>query len=88
MEKAGTGGALFRNLYRDFLKESYELLQLDEIKTGHEAFTEVAELWTTVSEFFEKVSQTKAMEYIQQTSDLLRIISEKEKKAMETLAVL
>jgi len=22
MEKAGTGGALFRNLYRDFLKES------------------------------------------------------------------
>jgi hypothetical protein len=88
MEKAGTGGALFRNFYRDFLKESYELLQLDEIKTGHEAFTEIAELWTTVSQFFEKVSQTKKMEYIQQTSDLLRIISEKEKKAMETLAVL
>lgn len=88
MEKAGTGGALFRNFYRDFLKESYELLQLDEIKTGHEAFTEIAELWTTVSQFFEKVSQTKKMEYIQQTSDLLRIISKKEKKAMETLAVL
>jgi hypothetical protein len=88
MEKAGTGGALFRNFYRDFLKESYELLQLDEIKTGHEAFTEIAELWTTVSQFFEKVSQTKKMEYIQQASDLLRIISKKEKKAMETLAVL
>jgi hypothetical protein len=28
MEKAGTGGALFRNLYRDFLKESHELLKL------------------------------------------------------------
>jgi hypothetical protein len=28
MERAGTGGALFRNLYRDFLKESHELLKL------------------------------------------------------------
>jgi len=28
MEKAGTGGALFRNLYRDFLEESYELLKV------------------------------------------------------------
>ncbi len=26
MERAGTGGALFRNLYRDFLKESHELI--------------------------------------------------------------
>ena len=32
MERAGTGGALFRNLYRDFLKESYELLKLDVLK--------------------------------------------------------
>ncbi len=28
MEKAGTGGALFRNFYRDFLKESYDLLKI------------------------------------------------------------
>lgn len=33
MEKAGTGGALFRNLYRDFLKESYDLLKLDKLKS-------------------------------------------------------
>ena len=32
MEKAGTGGALFMNLYRDFLKESYQLLKVEEIK--------------------------------------------------------
>ena len=24
MEKAGTGGTIFRNLYRDFLKEAYD----------------------------------------------------------------
>src|SRR5690606_31837374 len=40
MEKAGTGGALFRILYRDFLKESYDLLQLDLLKKAHESFTE------------------------------------------------
>lgn len=88
MEKAGTGGALFRNLYRDFLKESYELLQLDQIKKGYEAFSEIAELWTGVSRLFEKVSQTKEMIYIHQASDILKTLSEKEKKAMETLAML
>ena len=88
MEKAGTGGALFRNLYRDFLKESYELLKLEKLKMGYEAFVEIAELWTSVSELFEKVSQTKDFKYIQQASDILKIISEKEKKTMELLATI
>ncbi|MDF3026008.1 MAG: hypothetical protein K0S23_315 [Fluviicola sp.] len=86
MEKAGTGGALFRNLYRDFLKESYDLLQLEKLQTGYEAFVEIAELWTSVSQLFEKVSQTKDFEYIRQASDILKTLSEKEKKAMELLA--
>ncbi|MCJ7936021.1 MAG: BtrH N-terminal domain-containing protein [Chryseobacterium sp.] len=88
MEKAGTGGALFRNLYRDFLKESYELLQFDQLKTGYEAFTEIAELWTSVAQLLEKVSQTKELKYIQQASDLLKTISNKEKKTMELLTTL
>jgi len=88
MEKAGTGGALFRNLYRDFLKESYDQLKLEELKTAYIAFVEIAELWTSVSELFEKVSQTKDFEYIQKASDILKIISEKEKMTMETLATI
>jgi hypothetical protein len=88
MEKAGTGGALFRNLYRDFLKESYDLLKLDKIKAGHEAFVEIAEYWSSVSQLFEKVSQTKNFKYIQQASDILKNISEKEKKTMEMLATI
>lgn len=86
MEKAGTGGALFRNLYRDFLKESYNLLNLEQLKGGYEAFTEIAELWTTVAQLFEKVSQTKDFHYIQETSEVLKIISAQEKKAMEMLS--
>lgn len=88
MEKAGTGGALFRNLYRDFLKESYDLLKLDKLKTSYEAFVEIAELWSSVSQLFEKVSQTKNFKYIQQASDILKTISNKEKKTMEILATI
>jgi Domain of unknown function (DUF4872)/Butirosin biosynthesis protein H, N-terminal len=86
MEKAGTGGALFRNLYRDFLKESYDLTKIDKLKTGYEAFMEIAALWTSISQLFEKVSQTKDFKYIQQASDILKVISDKEKKIMEILA--
>ncbi len=85
MEKAGTGGALFRNLYRDFLKESYDLLKLNKLKSGYEAFIEIAELWTSVSQLFEKVSQTKNFKYIQQASDILKVISNKEKNIMQLL---
>jgi hypothetical protein len=88
MEKAGTGGALFRNLYRDFLKESYGILKLDPLKTGYEAFVEIALLWTSVSELFEKVGQTKNVAYIEQASGVLKTISVKEKKAMEGLLTL
>lgn len=85
MEKAGTGGALFRNLYRDFLKESYDLLKLDKLKTAHEAFVEIANLWTSISELFNNVSETKDFSYIRQASDILKTISTKEKNAMEIL---
>jgi hypothetical protein len=88
MEKAGTGGALFRNLYRDFLKESYDLVKLDKLKKGHESFVAIASLWASVSALFEKVGQTKDFKYIQQASDILKIISEKEKKNMEMLATI
>lgn len=88
MEKAGTGGALFRNLYRDFLKESHNILELDKLKIGYEAFEEIAVLWTYISDLFEKVSQTKDYKYIQQAATVLKTIAEKEKKAMEILATI
>lgn len=86
MEKAGTGGALFRNLYRDFLKESYNLLKTDTLKSAHEAFIEIADLWCSVSELFEKVSETKDVEYIEEASEILKTLSLKEKRAMEVLS--
>lgn len=85
MEQAGTGGALFRNIYRNFLKESFELLRLDQLEQGYSDFTEIAYLWTKVSSAFEKVGQTGNKEYLHDAAETLAIISEKEKYTMEML---
>ena len=85
MEKAGTGGALFRNLYRDFLKESYNLLKIEKLNTGYESFSEIAELWTSISQLFDKVSEAADLSYILKASAILKIIADKEKKTMELL---
>ena len=51
MERAGTGGALFRNLYRDFLNESREHLPgaRAALDTGHAMFAEAAAAWSEVA---------------------------------------
>jgi len=85
MEKAGTGGALFRNLYRNFLKESYETLNVENIKQAHQHFIEIAELWKEVSTLFDKAGDTEDIQYINQASDILKELSTREKTAMELL---
>lgn len=86
MEKGGTGGALFRNLYRNFLKESYEILKIQQLKSGYEAFTEIALLWNSISDLFIKASESKDIAYIQKASSIMKDISGKEKKAMDLLS--
>ncbi len=85
MEKAGTGGALFRNFYRDFLEESNQLLQLPALKKAYLAFVEISNDWMEISTLFEKVSQTNDEMYIQQAATILKGLSLKEKSAMEQL---
>jgi len=88
MEKAGTGGALFRNLYRDFLQESYGLLKLDTLRKGHGEFAGIAKLWTEISDLFLEVSKTGDRKFVEQAASVLRQLSAKEKDAMELLAQL
>jgi hypothetical protein len=85
MEKAGTGGSLFRNLYRDFLKESYELLNSEEIKRAYQDYTEIADLWKKVSELFHEAGEKEDFQYINQASEILIDLSERERTAMEKL---
>ena len=88
MEKAGTGGALFRNLYRDFLLESYELLKIEEIKSAYYLFVDIALLWNEVSDLFLQTSLSKDFKYIENASELLKIIAKKERNAMELLSTI
>lgn len=85
MEQAGTGGALFRNLYRDFLKESANKLQSEELESAYNDFKKIASLWTQVAEKFHLIGATKEEQYVSEASELFLEISEKEKAAMEYL---
>ncbi len=85
MEQGGTGGALFRNFYRDFLKESYTLLGFEQLNQSSEMFANIALLWTEVSKLLQKAANTQQFDYINQVSDILVDLSQKEKRAMDIL---
>ncbi len=85
MEEGGTGGAIFRNLYRDFLKESFDLLDIGGINDAYIDFSEIAPLWTKVSELLHKVGESKDISYINQASEILIELSERERIVMEKL---
>jgi hypothetical protein len=85
MERAGTGGSIFRNLYRDFLKESYELLQLDGLKEAYSDFAEIAKLWKQVSDLFYEAGSTHDQDPINRASEVLLELAERERQAMANL---
>lgn len=86
MEKAGTGGSLFRNIYRDFLKESYDILNVELLNKSYIEFIEIANLWKDVSKLFHKTGKTKNIKYLMEASEILKCISEREKEIMEELS--
>ena len=54
MEKAGTGGALFRNFFRDFLLEAREYLGASPaLKQAQQSFAEAAKEWAAVAGLIE-----------------------------------
>lgn len=85
MERAGTGGALFRNLYRDFLKECSERLDDSTIEQAYRSFSQIAPLWVDVSTAIDHAGKTGDEQYLRQASALLIEIADKERTAMELL---
>jgi hypothetical protein len=85
MEKAGTGGALFRNIYRDFLGECIELLKDRNIKAAYDMYCDIAPLWTEVSKLIKDAGETQDNQYLMKASDILNKLSKMEKTAMEKL---
>jgi hypothetical protein len=86
MEKAGTGGALFRNMYRDFLKECDGLYPELELNSAYKQFCTIAQLWTEVSNLICRAGETSNVEKLNEASRVLLEIASLEEKAMRELA--
>ena len=89
MERAGTGGALFRNLYRDFLTEAHDMLsarpEATRIATARDGFARSAQLWTNVAHLIERAGASDEHHHLTHASDHLREIAAVETTAMTTL---
>ncbi|MGW1342474.1 BtrH N-terminal domain-containing protein [Kribbella sp. NPDC002412] len=88
MERAGTGGALFRNLYRDFLAECAQLIDSRHLRTGHSLYTEAASLWTQVATLIATAGETGDAKSLLQASSILHELSRIERDAMQALSML
>ncbi len=86
MEQAGTGGALFRNLYRDFLAECVPLHDSGHLRTGHALYTEAATLWTEVAALLTKAGESGDAQYLAQAGSVLCELSRIEREAMQALS--
>ncbi|TGM45514.1 BtrH N-terminal domain-containing protein [Leptospira vanthielii] len=85
MEKAGTGGAIFRNLYRDFLLESYELTNDPIFKRTHLQFKKIATHWTEIATLFDTLGKKVEVRLLGEIKDLLHLVSELEFSSMNEL---
>ncbi|MCX2743338.1 BtrH N-terminal domain-containing protein [Mangrovivirga sp. M17] len=85
MERGGTGGSLFRNIYRDFLYESAEITGSDILFKASEDYGEIARLWKNIADLFDEIGETKDLNDVNQASEILIDLSEKERNTMEKL---
>jgi hypothetical protein len=87
MENGGTGGALFRNLFRDFLSECQVYYpQVDSLNKALDIYKKVAPMWTEVSNLLKSASKTLDQKFLIRASELCQTISHMEYEAMTLLA--
>ncbi|MET1073836.1 MAG: BtrH N-terminal domain-containing protein [Umezawaea sp.] len=85
MERGGTGGSLFRAMYRDFLAECSTILNDDNIRLAHHLYTEIAPLWTEVAHHISTAGETDDPAHLTHASALLTDLAERERHAMRIL---
>lgn len=85
MERGGTGGAMFRNFYRDFLYEAAALTNDDTIHKAGDLFAAIAPRWTAVSDLMHEACTTGDREKMLEASAILAELSEQERAAMALL---
>lgn len=86
MERGGTGGALFRAMYRDFLAECATLVDDEFLREGHRQYAMIAPLWTEVALHIATAGRTADGDHLKQASAILAELADAERLAMQTLA--
>ncbi len=85
-EKAGTGGAGFRNLYHDFLRECLAHVSSPHLQKAHIIFSELASAWTEISEKIRQAPNSKSLsDELEKISGLISLQADREEKAMRCL---
>jgi hypothetical protein len=89
MEKAGTGGALFRNFFRDFLLEAREYLGArPALQRAHQSFTASASEWTAVAALIESAGRAADSASLREAAQRCERIAELEVAGMRALVAL
>jgi len=88
MERAGTGGSLFRNFYRDFLSEAREHLTDARVKLGdaQALFAESAREWAAIAASIEVSARTAEVAPLHDAAQRCRRVAHREVAAMRLLA--
>ncbi|MDG4826865.1 BtrH N-terminal domain-containing protein [Asanoa sp. WMMD1127] len=86
MERGGTGGALFRAMYRDFLAECATITDDDQIREGHRLFAEIAPMWTEVAGLVAAAGETGDPRPLERAGAILADLAARERHAMEVLS--
>ena len=86
MEHGGTGGALFRAMYRDFLAECTTIVDDADLRLGHQMYAEIAPLWTQVSQHVAAAGETGDPDQLSRASAILSELADRERHAMQILS--
>jgi hypothetical protein len=86
MERGGTGGSLFRAMYRDFLAEATTIVDDDNLRRGHELYAEIAPRWTEVADRITAAGETGDTDHLARASAILTELAESERHAMQVLS--
>jgi hypothetical protein len=88
MERAGTGGALFRNFYRDFLKEAAGLLGKSELQPACDLFDAAAGEWSAVATLIDESARSGAGAPLVEAALRCRQVADIETQAMRSLSAI
>lgn len=86
MERGGTGGSLFRALYRDFLAECAAIVDDDNLVLGHRLYAEIVPLWTEVARLLTAAGETGDPKHLDDASAILTALATRERRAMQVLS--